>query len=74
MWSSEYRLLTAKDASTYLGISLSTLNRIEKEGLLIPFRTPGGHRRYNRRILDEYLENTRQIPPENNHFGSNGAG
>lgn len=72
MWSSEYRLLTAKDASTYLGISLSTLNRIEKEGLLIPFRTPGGHRRYNRRILDEYLENTRQKPRGDNHSGSGG--
>jgi excisionase family DNA binding protein len=74
MWSSEYRLLTAKDASTYLGISLSTLNRIEKEGLLIPFRTPGGHRRYNRRILDEYLENSRQNPQDNHRSGSNGTG
>jgi excisionase family DNA binding protein len=59
MWNSEHRLLTAREASTYLGISLSTLNRIEKESLLVPFRTPGGHRRYNRRMLDEYLEATR---------------
>lgn len=59
MWNSEHRLLTAREASTYLGISLSTLNRIEKEGLLVPFRTPGGHRRYNRRMLEEYLEATR---------------
>jgi excisionase family DNA binding protein len=73
MWSSEYRLLTAKDASTYLGISLSTLNRIEKDGLLIPFRTPGGHRRYNRRILDEYLEETRLQPKNNNKFGFEGT-
>lgn len=59
MWNSEHRLLTAREASTYLGISLSTLNRIEKEELLVPFRTPGGHRRYNRRMLEEYLEATR---------------
>ncbi len=62
MWNSEHRLLTAKEASLYLGISLSTLNRVEKEDLLIPFRTPGGHRRYNRRMLDEYLEQTRFEP------------
>ena len=56
------RLLTARDAVEYLGISLSTLNRIEKQGLLVPFRTPGGHRRYAQRMLDEYLEATRRMP------------
>ena len=56
------RLLTAREAVEYLGISLSTLNRIEKQGLLVPFRTPGGHRRYAQRMLDEYLEATRRMP------------
>ena len=56
------RLLTARDAVEYLGISLSTLNRIEKHGLLVPFRTPGGHRRYAQDMLDEYLEATRRVP------------
>ena len=59
------RLLNARDAIDYLGISLSTLNRIEKEGLLVPFRTPGGHRRYALRMLDEYLESTRHRPARN---------
>lgn len=58
------RLLTAKEAATYLGISLSTLNRIEKEARLVPFRTPGGHRRYDQAMLDEYLESTRMHPME----------
>lgn len=53
------RLLTAKEAITYLGISLNTLNRIEKRGLLQPFRTPGGHRRYDLAMLDDYLEASR---------------
>ena len=56
------RLLLAREAANYLGISLSTLNRIEKRGLLVPFRTPGGHRRYAQRMLDEYLEATRRMP------------
>jgi excisionase family DNA binding protein len=64
MDNSKSRLLTAKEAAAYLGISLSTLNRIEKEAGLIPFRTPGGHRRYDRKMLDEYLESTRMQPAE----------
>jgi excisionase family DNA binding protein len=54
------RILTAREAVAYLGVSLSTLNRIEKQGLLVPFRTPGGHRRYHRKMLSEYLEATRR--------------
>ena len=64
MVNSRSRLFTAKEAVGYLGISLSTLNRIEKEGRLLPFRTPGGHRRYDRAMLDEYLESTRIMPVE----------
>ena len=59
METSQRRLLSARGAATYLGISLSTLNRIEKQGLLVPFRTPGGHRRYDLDMLNEYLEMTR---------------
>lgn len=55
-------LLTAKQAVAYLGISLSTLHKIEKQGLLVPFRTPGGHRRYHKEMLDEYLEASRRGP------------
>jgi excisionase family DNA binding protein len=64
MVNSKSRLFTAKEAVAYLGISLSTLNRIEKEGRLVPFRTPGGHRRYDQEMLDEYLESTRLQPVE----------
>jgi excisionase family DNA binding protein len=52
-------LLNARLAAEYLGISLSTLRRIERQGHLIPFRTPGGHRRYRINMLDEYLEGSR---------------
>ena len=63
------RLINAKDTIEYLGISLSTLNRIEKQGLLVPFRTPGGHRRYASDMLDEYLEATRRKPYASNSTG-----
>ena len=52
-------LLNAREAAQYLRVSLFTLSRIEREGGLVPFRTPGGHRRYSMRMLHEYLENTR---------------
>ena len=55
------QLLNARQAAEYLGISLSTLRRVEREGNLIPFRTPGGHRRYRINMLDEYLELSRDI-------------
>jgi putative resolvase len=55
-------LLTAKEAAAYLRISLFTLRKIEQQGLIVPYRTPGGHRRYSVDMLNEYLENSR-IPP-----------
>ena len=53
-------LLTAKEACRYLRVSLFTLSKIEKQGLLVPFRTPGGHRRYSLEMLNEYLEKSRK--------------
>jgi excisionase family DNA binding protein len=58
----EKRLMTAKEAAGYLRISLFTLRKIEQQGLIIPYRTPGGHRRYSLDMLNEYLEKSR-IPP-----------
>jgi len=52
-------LLTAREAADYLHVSLFTLGRMEKESLLAPFRTPGGHRRYSQEMLDHYLEGSR---------------
>lgn len=59
MESDQYKLLTAKEAAQYLRVSLLTLSKIEKQGGIIPFRTPGGHRRYSVEMLNEYLQNSR---------------
>lgn len=60
-------LLTAREAAEYLRVSLYTLNKIEKQGRIIPFRTPGSHRRYSLEMLNEYLEKSRAkvFPAEN---------
>lgn len=57
------RLLTAREAAEYLHISLLTLAKVEREANLVPFRTPGGHRRYSLQMLAEYLEQSRRPPP-----------
>ena len=59
----ELRLYTAKEAAAYLRISLFTLRKIEQQGLIVPFRTPGGHRRYSLDMLNQYLEDSRVPPP-----------
>jgi excisionase family DNA binding protein len=48
-------LLTAKEATEYLRISLSTLNRMERKGRILSLRTPGGHRRYTLEMLNACL-------------------
>jgi excisionase family DNA binding protein len=60
MFTPERPILNSREAADYLGISLNTLYRIEKRGGLHPFRTPGGHRRYDLKMLDDYLESSRE--------------
>lgn len=49
-------ILTAREAAEYLRISLFTLSKMEKLGMLSPARTPGGHRRYTLEMLNAYLD------------------
>jgi excisionase family DNA binding protein len=56
------KILTARESANYLRISTFTLHKIEKKGLIVPYRTPGGHRRYSLEMLNEYLENSRVHP------------
>ena len=53
-------LMNAREAAKYLRVSQFTLDKIEKEGGLTPYRTPGGHRRYSVRMLNKYLNNSRR--------------
>jgi excisionase family DNA binding protein len=55
-------VLTAKECAQYLRVSPFTLRKMEQQGLIVPSRTPGGHRRYTLEMLNEYLENSR-VPP-----------
>jgi excisionase family DNA binding protein len=57
-------LMTISSAANYLGLSTSTLRKMEKKGVLIPYHTPGGHRRYTRQMLDRYLESPHKWKPK----------
>jgi len=63
--------ITARQAAEYLGVSMVTLRKMEKEGELVPFRTPGGHRRYSLEILEEYVQSKRRSAAPRKTDGSN---
>ena len=43
--------LTISEASEFLGVSIPTLRRWEKEGRILSERTEGNHRRYDKNML-----------------------
>ncbi len=47
--------LTLGQAAKYLGIAQSTIRKWSDQGLLSAFYTPGGHRRFRRQDLDDFL-------------------
>ena len=62
MTGSGARRLTVGEASRALGMSRTTLLAAEEAGLLVPIRTPGGHRRYDPADLDRFLGRARPAP------------
>jgi excisionase family DNA binding protein len=48
--------LTLGQAATYLGVAQSTMRKWSDLGRVSAFYTPGGHRRYRRSDLDQFLE------------------
>jgi excisionase family DNA binding protein len=48
--------LTLGQAATYLGVAQSTMRKWSDLGRVSAFYTPGGHRRYRRADLDQFLD------------------
>jgi len=46
-------LLSIGEASEYLGVSIDTLRRWERKGRIVPYRSPGDHRYYEKYELDK---------------------
>src|ERR671910_3863880 len=56
--------LTLGQAARYLGVAQSTIRKWSDAGRLPAFYTPGGHRRFRRGDLDEFLSGSRGVPAE----------
>lgn len=48
-------LLTIREAANYLNVSTDTLRKWDKSNKLNSIKTTGGHRRYQKETLDEYI-------------------
>jgi len=57
---------TTKEVANYLGISPSTIYRMEKQGLISSIRTPVGQRRFNRAIIERYLRESSNLKAPQN--------
>lgn len=60
--------VSSKQAAQILGISVSTVYRMIKKGVLTPSKTPGGQRRFDRRELEDYLEASKGIVAPQNPY------
>ena len=52
------------EATRLFGVSRDTLERLEQRGLITPGRTPGGHRLYDQRALEQIAEVLRMPVPK----------
>lgn len=48
--------LKLKEAIMYSGLSRSTLHKLDREGKLVPFRSPTNRRLYTKEMIDEYIK------------------
>jgi DNA-binding transcriptional MerR regulator len=48
----DYPALTMSQAAELLGVQAAFLRSLDTSGVLEPFRSPGGHRRYSRHQLE----------------------
>lgn len=54
-------LYTTREAANYLGVSPSTIYRMEKRGLLSPIKTSQGHRRFSQKTLEKCLRKSQSF-------------
>lgn len=61
-------ILNPKEASELFGVSPSALHDWEEKKWLIPFKTPGGHRRYDRVDLERIFRRSQDKILTNHHY------
>jgi len=62
----EKTVYTTKEVAKYLGISTSTIYRMEKQGLISSIKTPGGQRRFSKETIERYSKESQYfVAPQN---------
>ena len=62
MHMTEYKAMyNTSEAACYLGVSRSTIYRMEKRGLLSPEKNSMGHRRFRQKDLDKFLRKNQRL-------------
>ena len=64
--------LKPSKAAAYLNVSKITLRRWEKQGILSPDRTPGGHRTYSKQELDQAKVKRKSLTAHHHRLANNG--
>ncbi len=62
----EKTLYTTSEIAQFLGISISTIYRMEKQGLITSIKTPGGQRRFTQQTIEKYLKESKKIEAPQN--------
>jgi len=57
---------TTKQAAKYLGVSVSTIYRMEKQGLISAIKTKGRQRRFSKENIEKYLKESRNFEAPQN--------
>lgn len=61
-------LISTSRAAEILGVSTSTIYRMVEKGLLVPVKTPGGQRRFDKEELHSYMEESKNIVAPQNPY------
>ncbi len=59
-------LVSTKKAAEFLGVSVSTIYRMVEQGTLEPSKTPGGQRRFDLKVLEDFKESSKTIEAPQN--------
>ncbi len=58
--------LTGAQVAQYFGVTVATVTRWDRSGKLkSSYRTPGGHRRYSRKLIEDFINNQSSEVTEN---------
>lgn len=62
----EKTVFSTKETAKHLGISASTIYRMEKQGLISSIKTPGGQRRFSKENIEKYLQESKSFEAPQN--------